>query len=282
MKSITHCQPNFPVGLTVEEKEGSMDLSLKKQKKHIVSQMLKAISRYSLIEENDRVLVALSGGKDSSLLLYMLKDFSSWYKNPFALSALNIKTDLTCGGCGREETMREFVSSMHVPFKVKRIRIRDSLREGQGPNCFLCSWNRRKAIFTHAAEGGFTKVAFGHHMDDFAETALLNLFYSGEFASMAPRQSMFEDTFSIIRPFMFIPEKKIFSMALKLSLSFSPCRCPYGERSKRKWIKDLLRDAERETKEIKGNIFRGALEKMSLMEGGFTPKNRPNNKIITT
>ncbi len=256
-----------------------MDPSLKRQKKHIVSQMLKAILRYSLIEEGDRVLVALSGGKDSSLLCYMLNDFSKWFEKKFEIEALNIKTDLTCGGCSKIETLETFTDGLDISLHVESVEIRSALAEGQEPNCFICSWNRRKAIFQHAAGNQFTKIAFGHHRDDFAETALLNLFFSGEFASMAPRQSMFGGTFSIIRPLMFLPEKKILSMARKLSLSFSPCRCPYGERSKRKWIKDFLRNAEKDTREIKTNIFRGALEKMATMEEGFTPKNRPNKKI---
>ncbi|NIO17058.1 MAG: hypothetical protein GTN70_08685 [Deltaproteobacteria bacterium] len=253
-----------------------MSRARKKQKQQVVSQTLAAISRFSMIEDKSRVLVALSGGKDSSLLAYLLRDIATWHGKAFSLSAINVKTDITCGGCARESGIREFAKSIDLPLEISRIRIRDRLAEGQEPDCFICSWNRRKAIFQYATSHGFDRVAFGHHQDDFVETALMNLFYNGEFASMAPRQEMFGGRLTIIRPLLFVPEKSIVSLVNMLGFSWSQCMCPYGERSKRVWVKNFLREAEKETKDIKGNIFRSALEKMRTMEGGFTPKRRPN------
>jgi tRNA(Ile)-lysidine synthase TilS/MesJ len=251
----------------------------KKQKQHIVSQMLGAISKFSLIEDGCRVLVALSGGKDSSLLAYLLRDISNWYDKSFSLAAITVKTDVTCGGCARESRIREFAKSIDLPLEVARIRIRERLNEGQEPDCFVCSWNRRKAIFEYATSMGFNRVAFGHHRDDFAETALMNLFFNGEFASMAPRQVMFKGKLTIIRPLLFVPERRIVDMVDKLGFAYSACMCPYGEKSKRQWVKNFLKDAEKDAKNIKTNIFRSALEKMLTMEGGFTPKGRPNLEI---
>lgn len=256
-----------------------MNRAYKRQKQQIVTQMLKAISSFSLIEEGNRILIALSGGKDSSLLAYMLRDFSRWYEKPFTLAAVNIKTDITCRGCAKEQNIRDFAGSIDIPLEVRKIKIREVLKEGQEPDCFLCSWNRRKAIFQYATEGGFNKIAFGHHRDDFAETALMNLFYCGDFVSMAPRQVMFDGKFSIIRPLLFVPEKRIKAMVHRLGIICSPCLCPYGETSKRNWIKNFLKDTERESTQIKTNIFRSALSRILEMEGGFTPKRRQKSEL---
>ncbi len=250
------------------------DRGLKRQKKNITSLMLKAIKEFSLIEEGDRVLIALSGGKDSSLLTYMLRELSVWYEEKFELFAVNVKTDLTCGGCARESVIRSFAGSLGVPLEVIRTTIRDKLKEGQKPDCFICSWNRRKMIFNFAAERGFNKIAFGHHMDDFVETALLNLFFTGDFASMFPKQEMFRGKIFLIRPLMYVPEKKIVSLVNKLGITHSACRCPYGEKSRRKWVKEFLKTAEKENRQIKTNIFRSALAKIREGGNGFSPKRR--------
>ncbi|RMG60603.1 MAG: tRNA 2-thiocytidine biosynthesis protein TtcA [Deltaproteobacteria bacterium] len=257
------------------------DKSLKRQKKHVTSLTLKAVREFSLIEEGDRVLIALSGGKDSSLLTEILRDFTRWFEPPFHLEAVNVKTDLTCGGCARESLIREFAASRQVPLEVLRITIRDKLEPGQEPDCFICAWNRRKAIFNYAAERGFTKIAFGHHLDDVVETALLNLFFTGEFAPMFPKQEMFGGKIYIIRPFLYVPEKKILSLVNKLGIRHSACRCPYGEKSRRKWVKNLVASLEKENRHVKRNIFRHALKIIRQGGTGFAPKRRKNRLALT-
>ncbi|MFQ5952401.1 MAG: ATP-binding protein [Candidatus Omnitrophota bacterium] len=221
----------------------------------INSEIGKALGDYNLIEDGDRILVAVSGGKDSLTLLSLLKKIQGWAPVRFELFAAHVKTDFRCGGCVHEGTLTEVFKKMGIKYMFREIKVLD---EKGKTTCFWCSWNRRKALFEMADELGCNKVALGHHKDDIVETMLMNLIYNGEISAMNPRQEMFGGKLTIIRPLCYVEEGTIKRYAKESKFPEQLCSCPFGRDSKRKHIKEFIKETEKKTSRInvKTNIFR--------------------------
>ncbi|MFH1878633.1 MAG: ATP-binding protein [Candidatus Omnitrophota bacterium] len=215
----------------------------------------KAIADYDLIKDGDRILVAVSGGKDSLTLLKLLKQIQKWAPVKYELFAAHIKTDFHCGSCVHDTVLTGIFRDMGIEHVFRDIKVLD---EKGRTTCFWCAWNKRKALFEIAGELKCGKVAFGHHKDDIVETMLMNLLYNGEISAMNPRQEMFKGEIVIIRPLCYVEEKLIRKFAAESGFPEKSRECPFGKESRRKYIKDFIRETERQTPDlnIKTNIFK--------------------------
>jgi tRNA 2-thiocytidine biosynthesis protein TtcA len=223
--------------------------------KEIRSLMGKAIHRYGLIQEGDRILVGVSGGKDSLTLLTLLSERAKRVPIHYELLAVHVDLGFESGGA---DMLKEFFETKKIAYHIEPTRIAEL---ANGPDnrenpCFLCSWERRKRVFSLAQRFGCNKVAFGHHKDDIIETLLLNIFYSAEISTMLPLQPMFNGKIILIRPLALLEEKKIERFAKEMGLPYFPCGCPASGRSKRRRVKELISALEKENRRVKGNIFR--------------------------
>ena len=230
---------------------------LSKTGKLINSKVAKAIHDYDLISNGDKILVAVSGGKDSLTLLDLLTKIEGWAPVNFEIYAAYVETDFRCGGCAHTGTLATLFDKLGIGYRFKKAKVLDE--EGK-TNCFWCSWNRRKALFEIADELGCNKVALGHHKDDIVETTLLNLLYNGEFSSMNPRQELFKGKITLIRPLSYVDEKDIKAYAKENKFPKQLCKCPLSKDSKRKYVKDLIKQAQKNCPKIniKTNIFNSA------------------------
>lgn len=220
----------------------------------INSNIGKAIDTYGLISNGDRILVAVSGGKDSMTLLTLMKERLRWIPVKYELIACHIRTDFRCGHCAHTSFLTDYFEELGVEYRFKDVKVLDE--KGQ-TNCFWCSWNKRKALFQTADELGCAKIAFGHHKDDIVETVLLNMFYKGETAAMNPRQELFDGKIVIIRPLCLVEEERIRSYAKEAGFSDKLCSCPFGAGSKRKFVKDIIKRLSEDSPDIniKTNIY---------------------------
>jgi tRNA 2-thiocytidine biosynthesis protein TtcA len=214
----------------------------------------KAISDFNLIEEGDRILVGVSGGKDSLTLLKMLIERRKWSPVRFDVAAAHIVTDKRCAGCVHNEVLQGIFESWGCEYRFVNISLESPLDKKN--SCFWCSWNRRKALFLLADSLGCNKVAFGHHKDDVIETILMNMFYNGEISSVNARQPLFEGKLTIIRPLVYVEERDIKAYAAESGFPLQLCRCPNSMTSKRAAMKKLISGLEDGNKMIKSNIFR--------------------------
>lgn len=223
--------------------------------KKINSCIGKAIHDYNLIEDGDKVLVAVSGGKDSLTLLALLNQIRTWAPVKFDLIAGHIRTDFRCSGCAHKDTLKEVFEKMNIKHVFRDIKVLDEERK---TTCFWCSWMRRKALFCLADENGCNKIALGHHKDDIAETVLMNLLYKGEISAINPRQELFGGKLTIIRPLCYVEEDTIRTFAEESGFPKQLCACPFGAESKRKYVKKLICDAQNDSPaiNIKTNIFK--------------------------
>src|SRR4030042_4994572 len=180
-----------------------MNKSRNYRKKFISSMIGKAIGDYNLIADKDRILIAVSGGKDSLTLLKLLMERKKWSPAHYELYAAHIETDFYCSSCVHKGTLDKIFKEIGIEYVFRKITVLDKEKK---TNCFWCSWNRRKTLFEIARDFGCNKVALGHHKDDIAETTLLNLLFKGEFSTMNPRQELFGGKIVIIRPLCYVEE----------------------------------------------------------------------------
>jgi len=217
--------------------------------------MGKAIHRYGLIQDGDRIIVGVSGGKDSLTLLHLLQERRK--RVPIDYELVPVHIDLGFDS-ERAEILKNFFEAQGLSYHIEFTDIgkRANSPENRENPCFLCSWERRKRIFHLAHRLQCNKIALGHHKDDIIETLLLNIFYSAEISTMLPVQTLFKGKITLIRPLALIEEKKIERFAREMGLPFGPSGCPSSGKTKRKEVKELIEALERKNRRVKGNIFR--------------------------
>ena len=224
--------------------------------KEISKKIGRAIKDYNLIAEGDKILVGVSGGKDSLTLLAMLAERKRWAPVDFELLPVHIKTDFSCSSCMHPAALEEFFKERGFErYLFEKVSV---LNDKGTTTCFWCSWQRRKVFFELARKHNFNKIAFGHHKDDIVETTLLNMFFQGEFATMNPNQEFFGGEITLIRPLCYVDESMIIDYAKECNFTSQLCQCPIGKKSNRKRIKKFIADIEREVpnSHVKTNILR--------------------------
>jgi tRNA 2-thiocytidine biosynthesis protein TtcA len=228
-----------------------------------------ACKEFDLLAEGDRVAVAVSGGKDSRALLELLLHHQR--KAPYRYELLALHVVGTPAGFpdrSAERSRRSLQSELESWFwelGVEHHFVPLELPPGEPLplDCFRCSWNRRKALFTAAVGLNCNKLAFGHHADDAAATTLLNLMFNGRLETMAPRVEFFDGAVTVIRPLIYLPEKELARYGRAAGFPDPPA-CPQGLTSRRAQIRALLRQFGRDQKQIRANLWRAARRAMGF------------------
>ncbi len=208
----------------------------------------RAITTYRLIADGDRILVALSGGKDSSALLYVLRHLQARAPVRFELAAVTI--DAGWGG-HPVEPLRRYCEALGVPLHVQTATILETVMDKLGDDetpCPLCARLRRGAIYSAARREGYPLVALGHHADDLIETLLLNQLFNGTIKAMPPILEADDGVTTVIRPLLLTPEADTRALAAAGGLPAYPCQClgAYRPELKRPEIKRLVARLERD------------------------------------
>lgn len=219
----------------------------------IETRFSKGLVQYGLIEDGDKVLVGLSGGKDSLALLELLARRSRIFRPRFSVVAVHVvmgnipyKSDL--------DYLRTYAEGLGVPFVVYETSFDPSSDNRKSP-CFLCSWNRRKAMFTVAKEQGCNKIALGHHMDDILQTLLMNMTFQGAFSTMPPKLVMRKFDMTIIRPMCLVHEADLVQLAALRGYRKQIKNCPYEKDSHRSDMKKVLAALERMNPEARYSLW---------------------------
>jgi tRNA(Ile)-lysidine synthase TilS/MesJ len=198
----------------------------------------KAIERYGLIDENDKIMIGLSGGKDSLALVEFLARKKRAKKPNFSLVAVHISMD-NIPYQAEIEYLREYCQSFEVEFLHDTTSFDPSTDKRKTP-CFLCSWTRRKRMFALAKELNCNKIALGHHLDDMLHTLLMNLTFQGSFSTMPPMLTMNKFDMKVIRPLCLVEETQIAELARLRAYKKQKNNCPYETDSHRTSVQTLL------------------------------------------
>jgi len=214
----------------------------------------KAIHRYRMIADGDRILVGLSGGKDSLTLLWILRERLRRIPVHYEMAAAFIDPGFDRRSANRlQDYCREVGTALHVVSTDDGPHAHSA--ENRENPCFLCARRRRRRLFELAERLGFNKIALGHNKDDLVETLLINLFYAGQVASIAPSQAFFNGRFTLIRPLALTEEKTIRQFVRERRLPRMANACPSARSSKRREIKEMLDTLCTRNEKVKGNIF---------------------------
>lgn len=241
--------------------EGKSDLPRinKKMKIHesfeyyLIKKVGKTIKKYGMIEEGDRILVGVSGGKDSLTLLKILNDRRGFYPNKYEILALHVVSNLNCEGLMDPDVIETYFKKNRYPYKIVRMDI-ESSKKGFGS--YWCSRNRRRVLFEMANQLGYNKIALGHHRNDVIETMLLNMFYHAELSTMLPVQRLFDGKLTIIRPLYNMPESDTRKFSKIYDLPAVQCRCPIERETKREMFKRIVNEVEKVHRKAGVNALR--------------------------
>lgn len=238
----------------------------------LLSHLMTANKRYALIEPGDHVMVCLSGGKDSWVMLHLLRLLQR--KLPFAFTMVAVNLDQGHPGFPQQSIV-DYLEREKYDYKMLSVDtykvVLEKVPEGK-TYCSLCSRLRRGILYSAAQELGCTKMALGHHRDDVAQTLLLNLFYSGKLAAMPPKLRSDDGRNVVIRPLLLAAEEEIEKYAIEQGFPIIPCNlCGSQENLHRARMKSLVNRLHAENPKVKGNIIAALanLQPTHLLDGRF-------------
>ena len=208
--------------------------------RRFVKQTGRGINRYGMIREGDRVLLSISGGKDSLALALALALRKRWLPIDYELQALHIDWKEHPLPPEKMNELSDFFHILNIPFTSEQATMFSETFNGEF-NCYLCSRNRRRILFEHARDHRITTIAMGHHLDDIVETALINLCFRADFSSMLPVQDFFDGKLHVIRPMCLVRESIIDRLVREIDLPVAKAPCPYNETNIRSRMKPIIR-----------------------------------------
>lgn len=225
----------------------------------ILSYMRKAIEEYNMIEENDKIAICLSGGKDSITLLHAFKALQRFYPKKFELIAISINPGFEFFDT---TLLQNLCDNLEIPLFIEKTHTKEivfDIRKEKNP-CSLCANLRRGAINSIAVREGCNKIALGHNQDDVLETFLLNLFYTGSIGTFSPVSHMDRTGITLIRPLVYTPGKETKRFVKKNNLTVMPKVCPMDGTSKREDMRLMIFSLQKNIPMIRANLF-GAIQR---------------------
>lgn len=237
----------------------------------VLSYIRRAVDDYQMIETNDHIAVGISGGKDSLTLLYGLHGLMRFYPKPFHIHAVTVDLGFDNLDLGK---IKELCKSLEIPYTIVKTDIADIIfhqRKETNP-CSLCAKMRKGALNEAIKAAGCNKVAYAHHKDDVVETMLLSLIFEGRFHTFSPVTYLDRMDLTVIRPLMYMNEADVIGFIHKNNVPVVKSPCPADGYTKREYVKNLLKNLNRENPGVKERMFT-AIQNSAM--GGW---NRDNGK----
>ena len=233
----------------------------------------RAIDDYDMIDENDKIAIGLSGGKDSLTMLHALYNLKRYYPKKFDIMAITIHPGSDTFKTDELEKLCDELGIEYVIYNSNITKVVFDIRKEKNP-CSLCANMRRGMLNSIAIEHGCTKIALAHHMDDVIETFLMSILLNGKVHTFSPVTYLSRSDVKVIRPFIYVPEKDIRAVARKLNYPVVGKCCPMDGYTKREYTKNLIHTLSKDIPKVKSHIF-GAIKRSNIK--GWEIKEKPNN-----
>ncbi len=215
----------------------------------------RGINRFDMISDGDRILIGVSGGKDSLSLSYALAERRKWVPIDYELHAAILDWKEYPLSAVQKQNLDSYFSALDIPLTYVSAQMIHTLPK-KGFNCYICARNRKRILFHEAEKLGITKIALGHSLDDIIETTLMNMFFRGEFSTMMPVQPFFGGKMRIIRPMCEVYEKEIVRFANARKLPIVTVDCPNKNTNQRVLLKSIIQSLQHVNKDVRDNIYR--------------------------
>lgn len=217
-----------------------------------LSLMRRVIKRYGFLEKNSRVLVGISGGVDSLLLLLLLIEYNERFNQKWEIHACHIHPGFPRWNADR---LKKFFIKKNIPYTIVKTEIAKKIKK-MSNKCYPCARERRRKLLEVADKLGIFQVALAHHKQDAVESILLNMIYNGEISTLVPKQSIIQGRFFFIRPLYYFDKKMIESIARIYGVPRRHNICPYYRASKREVVRRFLNRIQKENQDAYKNVFR--------------------------
>lgn len=224
----------------------------------LLSYTRKAVDTYQLIDDEDKIAIGVSGGKDSLTLLYALNGLQRFYPKKFDIMAITV--DLGFPNFN-PEAISALCTKLSIPYEIISTNIAGIVfndRKEKNP-CSLCAKMRKGALNAAIKKHGFHKIAYAHHKDDIIETMLLSLLFEGRFHSFSPKTYLDRMDITVIRPMLYVPEADVIGFRNKYELPVTKSPCPVDGYTKREYAKNLVRQLNQEHPGAKERMFTAIL-----------------------
>ena len=240
----------------------------------IFSKIFRAVVEFELIDDGDKILIGVSGGKDSLLLTYALACLKRRTKKNFTLAALTIDPQFTDDFAEKISRVKKFCNDLDIEHEVHRVNIAELIREQSNKSpCYTCAYFRRAAVNRRAVEIGANKVAYAHHLDDAVETFFMSLLSSGQLTTFQPKTFLDRTNITVIRPLVYLRESEIENFSLERGLDVLKSPCPFDGNTNRQRVKNLIVELEKTFPDLFSHLA-AAMRKDSIGELWDAPKTR--------
>ena len=253
-----------------------MNLILPKQ---IFSKVMRAVVEFDMIQDGDKILIGLSGGKDSLLLSYALATLKQRTQKTFSLVAVTINPEFDKDFIDNAKNLKNFCASLEIPFQLHDVDIFSAIQSSKKNPCFTCAYFRRAAINRIANEIGANKVAYAHHLDDAVETFFMSLLSSGQLTTFTPKTFLSRTNITVIRPLVYLREWQIISFAKEKNFNIVKSPCPFDGKTNRQNIKNLIKELGKSFPDLFEHLA-AAMRENSIGELWSAPKTQAEMRRI--
>ncbi len=237
------------------------------------SKLIRAVVEFDMIQDGDKILIGLSGGKDSLFLTLALANLQKRLARKFSLQAVTVNPMFNSDFAKNIPALEKFCVELEIPYRVEEVDIKSAIKAAKYNPCFTCAYFRRASINRIAQEIDANKIAYAHHLDDAVETFFMSLLSSGQLTTFLPSTFLSRTNLTVIRPLVYLKEREIRSFIKSQKIDIVKSPCPIDGKTNRQQIKNLIVELSKIYPDLFDRLA-SAMRKSSIVDLWDAPKSK--------